>query len=759
MSRTPITGWSDRSSPIRKTAAEVNRVEKRQDFVDKKIASRTIIPDAPEPSIRVVVSELGLQEVFDTWDRFSHSNNGGVYPANAGELTSWSYDAGTQTIESTVNSSTYIGFVSPDTYTDYTIETQITSTNGDNDRLGVVIAYLKDTEGEYGPAGFEYTLSAIRNQDSVVNAETTSWYVVYNYLQGGDIIADGSAAIPYVGTTGWSAFPQGTTIRIERSGDIIKAYSTDPDSTVLKGELIVDLDSDPRLEKFKGSSRVGLSCFSQANAKFNGLELTYAETPNLGRFNEGDTITVNYQTFNVNDNFADYVVTNDGALATDITPPKAKITQSGDLENKSGSFDLFVDEDGTLSDAAYIIKLISRDKTGLATFTVAGTAYITSLQASVQNPSQTPGVSESERMGGDVGYTNDLYLAGVRDYDGGVSGTGIVRVFNSSGTLLYSIDAPDQAEGGQFGEQISTYDGYALISANNETSKGVVAGGKAYLYLLGTSSATLQQTFEDPGTPSVGSSFGSIVDLSADYVLSKRADNGHCFIFNRSGTFVRSFTDVDADSYADDWAIYGDYAVRGRPLRDDDTTNAGIVVVYRISDGATVYTKSSPSPLVNGQIGAAVAINSTYFAASEPDNSNGTPGKVHVYRISDGTLVNSFAASGDTGTSIIRLGEHTDGSVDRGNPLTFAGDDSPIMWVSRQRVNNNSGRVYVFNAETNEQLYLIENPNDAYSGATADNDSFGTSLSFDGSKGLVGAWGAENSAGSPGNTGAIYIYG
>jgi hypothetical protein len=371
MAKAPVKSWDQIRPPILKNSASADTQERKLDYTKKRSVTRGGgFPVSPEPSIRVVVSELGLQEVFDTWDRFSHSGTSGTYPANAGELTSWSYDAGTQTIESTVNSSTYIGFVSPDTYTDYTIETQITSTNADNDRLGVVIAYLKDTDGTYGPAGFEYTLSAIRNQDSVVNSETTSWYIVYNYLQSGDIIADGNSSIPYVGTTGWSAFPAGTTIRIERSGDIIKAYSTDPNSTVLKGELIVDLDSDPRLEKFKGSSRVGLSCFSQANARFNGLELTYAETPNLGRFNEGDNITVNYQTFNVNDDFANYVITrdSDNSLASDITPPKGKILQTGTFENKSGSFVIAVDVDSETIDVGYTIKLISRDKTALATF-------------------------------------------------------------------------------------------------------------------------------------------------------------------------------------------------------------------------------------------------------------------------------------------------------------------------------------------------------------------------------------------------------
>jgi len=428
----------------------------------------------------------------------------------------------------------------------------------------------------------------------------------------------------------------------------------------------------------------------------------------------------------------------------------APLLSGSDRKLRIGASSKIVGENATLQ--------LNRVPAGVSRYVIPPTVppddgpYEISLQASVQNPSQTAG----ERMGGDVGYTNDLYLAGARDYDGGVGGTGIVRVFNSSGALLYNIDAPNQGEGGQFGEQIATYDGYALISANNESVSGQVTAGKVYLYQLGPSSATLQQTFVDPGTPAIGASFGGIIDLSADYVLSMRQDNGECFIFTRAGALIRTFT---ADSLGEDWKIYGDYIVRGRRLNDDAGTNSGDVVLYKISDGSTVYTKSSPSPFANGELGSAVAINSTYFAASEPDQTIATPGKVHVWRISDGTLVNSFVSSGDTGTNVIRLGEHADGANVRGRPMTFAGDNSPILWVSRQRVNNNTGRVYVFNVETGEQLYLIENPNDAYPGANAEFDAFGTSLSFDGRKGIIGAWGAENSIGNPAAPGAVYIYG
>jgi hypothetical protein len=247
-----------------------------------------------------VVDQRAGDTIFNSWVRISHDTTG-VYPANSSEITSWIYD-NDGGIESTINSVTFIGFISSTTqkYDDYVLEAKITSTNADNDRLAVIIAYTEEN-------GVQHTLSAVRNQDG--NTTITSWSLWYNFAQASQTkILDGSSLIPYVGVNNWNTYPEGTTIRIEREGDIVRAYSTDPGSTILKGQLTVDLSTVPLLEKFRGPQQIGFGCSSQANALFKPISFFYGgdlvekinTTSNsqisVGEFRNGEYGTVSLDT-------------------------------------------------------------------------------------------------------------------------------------------------------------------------------------------------------------------------------------------------------------------------------------------------------------------------------------------------------------------------------------------------------------------------------------------------------------------------------
>jgi len=231
-----------------------------------------------------------INTIFFNWDRFSHDASG-TYPALPAELTSWAIDSvgngvdDQWRIESTINSSSYIGFVTPANQNaeDYELRTLITSSANDDDRLAIVLAYFKDNAGTYGTAGIEYTLSAIRDNES-----GTTWQIVYNYLQASSVqLRNGSALIPDDVTWNVSG---GTLIDVVRSGDIITCRSTDAgddDEGNLKAPLVIDLSSDSSfgvsaglLNKFQGPQQIGFACFSQANAKFDRIRL----------FTSGDTV-------------------------------------------------------------------------------------------------------------------------------------------------------------------------------------------------------------------------------------------------------------------------------------------------------------------------------------------------------------------------------------------------------------------------------------------------------------------------------------
>ena len=246
---------------------------------------------------QIVVS---FEDVFNTWYRFSHGASE-TYPSDGTETNAWSYQSATDTVECTINSATHVGFVSEEKYSTYIHEATLTSAGADNDMLGVVIAFDFDendlvTNNAYNddPSNYswdinttdalipnEHTLTLIRTRSTEahlnVNSTPVQYAVVYNYNKPDEkVIANGDALInDTVGNfSGVEA-----KVRVERNGDIINVWTTEwSDSTsydgTLKGNMTIDLTSDPDLEKFRGDKSYGYSALSQPSATYKDILFT-----------------------------------------------------------------------------------------------------------------------------------------------------------------------------------------------------------------------------------------------------------------------------------------------------------------------------------------------------------------------------------------------------------------------------------------------------------------------------------------------------
>ena len=166
------------------------------------------------------IHDYTAKRVFYGWYRFSHygtltTNN---QPASAGELDAWNYTEATQAINCTVNSSTYIGFVTPPDGKTSTFDLSVSFTSKntwDNDMISIVIAFNTDANGK------EHTISLIRSGGGIEYV----YAIVYNYAQPDkQVIFDGASLITD------TAFAWGSTVastgegqfvrnRIVRSGD------------------------------------------------------------------------------------------------------------------------------------------------------------------------------------------------------------------------------------------------------------------------------------------------------------------------------------------------------------------------------------------------------------------------------------------------------------------------------------------------------------------------------------------------------------
>lgn len=215
-----------------------------------------------------------FKSVFNWWKRISRGGptlTDERYPA---ELDTWSYDAANDAIRNTTNSAGLVGFISPEKYEDFTLEVNVSSTDGDDDYIGVVIAYALDRA-----TNETHVLTACRMGNgrgpfiidkNLFNNQPLSWAM--RTVFEGLTWMDGTVATGPIGNVehgGWNLQPLGTTIKVTRTGDIIKVETTQvgqPDTYFDPATQIIDLNSDPRLAVFKGPQSFGYMAASQRNS-------------------------------------------------------------------------------------------------------------------------------------------------------------------------------------------------------------------------------------------------------------------------------------------------------------------------------------------------------------------------------------------------------------------------------------------------------------------------------------------------------------
>ncbi len=209
-----------------------------------------------------------FKEVFDTWDRISHFKDSAQQPHNPGELNSWTYTEATDTLKCTINSATFVGFVSPAPVGDYVFDTLVGSPDADNDGLVIILAFVEDAQG------IEHTICAVRARSTeahmAINGRFDIWYDYH--LPSRKLIRTGGGTSS-VG--GWAG--NYSRITAVRSGDKFTVSATNfAKSTNLEDhgksaiELVheFDLQEFTELQQFRSGGRFGYGCMSQPNSTF-----------------------------------------------------------------------------------------------------------------------------------------------------------------------------------------------------------------------------------------------------------------------------------------------------------------------------------------------------------------------------------------------------------------------------------------------------------------------------------------------------------
>lgn len=256
------------------------------------------ITNDTEFSSAITRGAASQEEIFNKFNRYSHGIPSGKtnnIPGVPLETNSWSYDTGTNTINSTTNSQSAIGFFSNDKFDTYIHNVTLSSSAADNDFAGVVIAFMEDpsdmvTNHAFGlnPADFNWPIDItsllIPNQHSLTvfrNREggTLSYYIVYDAQKLTEkVISDGTHLAGLFNTSAnW--LNESVDMQITRSSTTISIKTSQfSDAPGGKGslgfQLIVDLTSDPVLLKFIGKQPYGYAARSQQFTKFTNVSFS-----------------------------------------------------------------------------------------------------------------------------------------------------------------------------------------------------------------------------------------------------------------------------------------------------------------------------------------------------------------------------------------------------------------------------------------------------------------------------------------------------
>jgi len=256
--------------PVLKNDSEVDR-ENSWIVIDGNFVT------TPEERAAAMNNRPSNEEVFNSWGRFAHYGTDYSYtnPSGINEETVWIYDAANDRVVCTYNTYSHSGFYSRAKYDNYYLEARLSSTNQDDDMIGIVIAFAIDENGD------EHTLTAYRSAGGV----TGLWGVSRNYgLSSSALLVNKSAGITDP-TVNWSAAGS-CKVKVRRTGNVIEAWTTQfgSEDFLETHKITIDLSSDPNLAVFRGPKAYGFSCHSQEASTFSDIKF----------LPQGDSILHNY---------------------------------------------------------------------------------------------------------------------------------------------------------------------------------------------------------------------------------------------------------------------------------------------------------------------------------------------------------------------------------------------------------------------------------------------------------------------------------
>lgn len=239
--------------------------------------------------------------------------------------------------------------------------------------------------------------------------------------------------------------------------------------------------------------------------------------------------------------------------------------------------------------------------------------------ADLKNPDPMAG----DGFGGAVAISGNRFAVGAAGDDSGAADAGKAYVYDvmpgGGVSLLVTLENPDPAASDGFGSALAISGDFVVVGAGND-DEGAADSGRAYLFnLAGPAPETPSAVLENP-SPGAGDRFGASVSISGSLVVvgapgddAGAADGGSAYVFNLSGTLLRTLampTPASGDFFGTSVAISGGRVAVGAPGSDAGATDAGQVVVFMVTGPTPTVPEAvlaNPAAAAGDQFGLSVA--------------------------------------------------------------------------------------------------------------------------------------------------------
>ena len=368
---------------------------------------------------------------------------------------------------------------------------------------------------------------------------------------------------------------------------------------------------------------------------------------------------------------------------------------------------------------------------------------------------------DDDRFGQAVALHGDVALVGAFKHDDVGLNSGSAYVFRRSGTNWpeeAELLASDGSSQDRFGWSVAISGDLAVVGAR-EDDDGGSNSGSAYVFRF-NGVAWVEETKLTASDAAADDEFGVSVAIDGDTVVvganlddHVAVDAGAAYVFRHNGlAWVEEAKLVASDPEMGDHlgesvGVSGDVAIAGAPLEDQGGGSSGAAYVFRRS--GTTWTQglklASGDLQGNDRFGHSVAASgdAVLVGAMNSDENGSSSGSAYVFRF-DGVNWNEeqeLSASDGTFADFF------------GWSVSIDGDVAAVGAQLEDGTASDSGSAYVYRRDPDTGLW--GNEGKVTGSDIAANDFFGFSVSTQGDRVLVGAWGGDVGGGE---AGAAYVF-